>query len=272
MNALRADGLWRLEPWIVWALGALAFMAVPLVLGEIGLGWDALNHHVYLGWVAESPRFDRDLLAAGYQAYQAPYLYWPMYKLATAGVSGPAAGVVLALLQSLAIPPVWWVARLCCPGAGAADLALRVLSVALAFLGGVTLSLLDSTSNDLLASIPFLWAVAFGLVAIDPASPWRVRPMTAVALSGLMAGIAVGLKLSNGPLALVLPVLWALPGGGLRAVMRRLALAALAGLVGVVLTYGAWGWQLWLHFGNPIYPFHDAWFEAVRAALGWAPP
>ena len=65
--------------------GALA--ATGIALGHIGLSWDALNHHIYLGWTAEQPRFDRDYLAALYQGYLFPYLYWPAYKLAVGGAS-----------------------------------------------------------------------------------------------------------------------------------------------------------------------------------------
>ncbi len=50
----------------------LAFIAIPLSLGQIGISWDALNHQIYLGWSAESPRFDLDFLAASYQSSSFP--------------------------------------------------------------------------------------------------------------------------------------------------------------------------------------------------------
>jgi hypothetical protein len=42
-------------------------------------------------------------------------------------------------------------------------------------------------------------------------------------------------------------------------------------LAGFTICYGYWGWQLWTHFGNPIYPFYDAQFAPLRALLGWQP-
>ena len=119
----------RLPPG--WELAAvtvvmwMALVSVPLGLGAIGISWDALNHHIYLGWTAEQPRFDRDFLAASYQAFQFPYLYWPVYKLAAAGLSGAAAGVVLASLHAVAVPAVWLIARSCIPGPTAFDVLLR---------------------------------------------------------------------------------------------------------------------------------------------------
>ena len=84
--------LLRWEGVLVCLAAWAFFVAIPLSLGELGLGSDALNHHVYLGWTAEQHRFDRDLLGAGYQSFQSPYLYWPLYKMAVGGWTGAAAG------------------------------------------------------------------------------------------------------------------------------------------------------------------------------------
>ena len=96
---------------VAWA----AFVSIPLGLGSIGLSWDALNHHVYLGWIASEPRFDRDFLAASYQSFQYPYLYWPFYKLYQSGLSGRWVGVILVSLNLPAVPAVWLLARTCVP-------------------------------------------------------------------------------------------------------------------------------------------------------------
>lgn len=261
--------LLRGEPWIVWAVAALAMAAVPVFLGGLGLGWDALNHHFYLGWVAQEPRFQQDFAAASYQAYQYPYLYWPAYRLAAAQASGVGAGVVLALLQSLAVPAVWLVARACCPGATLFDAALRFAAVVLAFLGSVTLSLLDSTSNDMFAAIPLLWAIALSIVAAEATSATPRRVTTLLLLSGLCAGISVAFKLSNGPLVLVLPLAWLMAPGAAGKRVADMVLAGLATLAGFALAYGWWGWQLWIHMGNPVYPFFDAMFEPLREFTGW---
>lgn len=261
--------LLRWEGWWVWALGAAAFAAVPVLRGGLGISWDGLNHHFYLGWTAESPRFDRDFWAASSQSYQFPYLYWPMFRLAMAGASGVVAGVALALLQSLAIPPAWMVARRLCPGDRWDDLLVRVLAVTLAFLTGVPLVMLEVTSNDLMSAIPFLWAVALAMPSRDPGASHAPGQL---ALSGLLAGASVAFKLSNGPLVLALLVLWAAGGNGIGPALRRVLLAGIFTLVGTALVYGVWGWQLWHHFGNPIYPLYDEAFESLRKWSGWAAP
>lgn len=260
-----------LELGVILLLSWLAFAAAPFLTGEYGLSWDTLNHHIYLGWTADAPRFDLDVLAASYQVYQFPYLYWPVYKLAIAGASGTQAGVVLAGLHVLAVPPVWMVARECLPGRGWFDAGMRALAVALAFMTGVVISLFGQPANDLLAAVPLLWALALALTLFPERGFTQRRVVTLVLASGALAGVSVAFKLSNGPLVVLLPLLWLMAPGSWP---RRLTLVVAGGLAASIafgLTYGYWGWQLWTHFGNPFFPFFDAWFDPLRATLGWKP-
>jgi hypothetical protein len=87
--------------------------------------------------------------------------------------------------------------------------------------------------------------------------------------SGLLAGIGVAFKLSNGPIAILLPLLWCFAAKDLRARIVEAGWGCIALLCGFVLAYGYWGALLWQHFGNPMYPFYDSLFAPVRSALGW---
>lgn len=265
-----AAWLIRHELSLVVLLAALALGAIPVVLGHIGLSWDALNHHVYLGWTAEHNRFDRDYLAASYQAYTFPYLYWPVYRLALGGASGVTAGIALAMIHVTAVPALWLLARACAPGEGWYHVAMRWLAVVLAFASGVVLSFFDSTANDLMAAIPLVWAVALAFQPWDHHHPRWLTPQRAVLMSAFFAGVSVAFKLSNGPLAVLLPLIWIMHGVGLRARLVLVIQAGFLGALGFLLTYGYWGAQLWAHFGNPIYPFYDGWFEPLRSATGWS--
>jgi hypothetical protein len=260
----------RWEPAFAVVLCAIAFAAIPISEGGIGLSWDFLNHHVYLGWTAEHQRFDQDFLAAGYQALQYPYLYWPVYKLATLGASGLVAGLVLAALQLAGVPAVWMIARRCVDGSKWLDVTLRAMAVVLAFATGAIVSLLDVTSNDLMAAIPMVWAIALALEAIHAQTAGTRFPAAWVAVSGLLAGIAFAFKFSNGPIAILLPVLWAFSARNFALRLRNVIIGSAAVPSGVTLAYGYWGMLLWQHFGNPIYPFYDALFAPLRAWLGWS--
>lgn len=249
----------------------LAFAAVPLGLGGIGLSWDALNHHVYLGWIADGARFDRDFMAASYQSFQYPYLYWPFYKLYQSGISGNWAGVVLVSLNVLVVPALWMLARLTVTEQTWYGLAMRWLSVALAFLTAVVLSLFDSTSNDLLAAIPLVWAIALALEPLNARRPALLSVRWLVLLSGFLVGASVAFKLSNGPLAVLMPVLWAIPAASFRQRLMNMVAGCVATLTGLLVFYGYWGWQMWAHYGNPVYPFYDNWFAPLRALLDHRP-
>lgn len=249
---------------LIW----LTLASIPLLLGGIGLSWDGLNHHIYLGWVADQPRFDRDFLAASYQSYTYPYLYWPAYKLFAAGASGTVAGLVLVSLHVLVLPALWLIARVCVPGTGWYAVGMRSAAVLLGISGQLFLSLLDNTANDGLAAIPFVWAVALALsgTSADLRPNW-LTTSRCVALSGLLGGLSVAFKFSNGPIALVLPLLWLPCGTGWRQRTMNVALGCICTLVGFGLAYGYWGMLLWRHFGNPVYPFELGWLAPMR---GWA--
>lgn len=259
---------WEL-PLILFAIW-LVFVSVPIYLGYVGLGWDGLNHQIYLGWVADKPRFDKDYMAASLQAYQFPYLYWPVYKLALSGATGLTAGIVLSSLHLITVPPVWIVAKTLIPGKEALDVGLRAAAVLLAFMSAVPLKTLEATGNDLLAAAPMLWAIAIAFKAInlDDASG-KLALGRAALFSGLWGGVAVAAKLSNGPLVIFLPCLFLFSQAAWGIRWKCFFVNAVAVGTGFILVYGYWGYQLWLQFGNPLFPFYDSLFEPVRKVLGW---
>lgn len=261
----------RSELSLVLLVAWLVFVSVPIALDGIGLSWDSLNHHIYLGWVANQPRFTRDYMAASLQSYQVPYLYWPLYKLAISGVSGMTAGIVLASLHLVIVPPLWIAARVLVPEITWTGSAMRVAAVALALMSAVPLKTLESTGNDLLAAAPFIWAVALILQSLSESlrgNATQPSPLV-ILLSGLLGGLAVALKLSNGPLVILLP----LACFGFRTPwtsrLRWMLLHSVAIGIGFTAAYGYWGYLLWREFGNPFYPFYDGLFESVREASRW---
>lgn len=255
--------------FLVWIL----FISLPISQGGIGLSWDALNHHIYLGWIAETLRFDRDFLAASSQSNQFPYLYWPVYKMAISGWSGLEAGIALATMHLIVVPPVWMLARTCLQNSTVFDVIMRFLAVLMAIMSSVVLSQLASTSNDLMAAAPLVWAVALALAPLDASRSIRLTPRWAATLSGLCAGAAVACKLSNGPLVvIIMPALWLLTSqAGFKMRLFHTVQGGLSTLVGYLLVYGYWGAQMWSQFGNPIYPFYDSLFAPLRRLTGWMP-
>jgi hypothetical protein len=238
------------ELLVLTLLAALGASALAWQIGQWGWNWDAINHHVYLGLTAEQPRWSLDVLAAGTQVYQYPYLYWPVYKIAQMSGSGLAAAVGWSAAQAaLLLPPVWLMAhRLIDTGAMARWEAalLRSGACVLAFLNAIVLHGLGMTSNDLLAALPLLWAVALQC--------GHSRSDKLALVCAALWGVSTAFKWSNG---LMLPVLlfWWWQSERPHLPWRRgLALAAGA-VLGFGLVYLPWGLQLWAVRGNPFYPF-----------------
>jgi hypothetical protein len=231
---------------------------LPLHAGVWGWSWDALNHHVYLGLISESPRWHLDVTAASVQGWQYPYLYWPVYRLSLLPVHGAVAGALwAAFLAALIVPPIWLTSLRLLPrqdmsGAGAAQAIFeRSAACALALLSLVVLSSFGTTANDPLAAVPLLWALA----VMSAPAPGDRQAAAAAALWGVSSAF----KLSN---ALAIPLLlvwwWRSPGWPLPW-RRGLGIGAGA-VAGFALAYAPWGWQLWQQTGNPFYPFFQRWF------------
>lgn len=247
-----ARGHWLAAELLLLTLAAAAAAAaLALHAGYFGWSWDAFNHHIYLGLVAESPRFDRDVIAASYQSYQYPYLYWPVYRLSLlngVGAGTTAAALWAALQLALLLPPVWLISLRLLPERDDALLGFgeRATACALAFMSTVVLAGLETTSNDLLAAVPLLWA--FAMMAAEPSTDRHAF------IAAALWGVAAAFKLSN---ALFLPLLllwWWVPGRG-APLMRRGACIALGAVGGFGLAYAPWGWRLWQLTGNPLFPY-----------------
>lgn len=244
-----------IEAILVTLAAAVAAAAVPLHAGEWAWSWDGLNHHVYLGLIAESPRWHLDVAAASVQSYQYPYLYWPVYRLSQLDIGGAWAGALWsAAMASLIVPPVWLASWRLLPAESTPAQAAfeRIAACALALASVVVLSALNTTANDLLAAVPLLWGIALMTTA---------RPSDARAgLAAALWGVSTAFKLSH---VLAVPLLavwwWQEPGRPPR--WRRGLLIAACATAGFLLAHAPWGWQLWREIGNPFYPFLEALFR-----------
>jgi hypothetical protein len=240
--------------WLLFTLLAAGASAwLYLQAGYFGWSWDALNHHVYLGFIAESPRWDLDVAPASVQSYQHPYLYWPIYRLSLLEGNGATIGALWSAFQAvLVLWPLWALARALLPDRGPTrrdhlqGVAWRGAACALGFSSAIVFTALETTSNDLLASVPLLWAMALGVRNDD-------RNDRTAALAALLWGVSVGLKLSNGLFLPVLLALWWMPRRP-HWRLRRAGVIALAATAGFAAVYAPWGWKLWQLTGNPFFP------------------
>ena len=223
--------------------------------GFWSLSWDALNHHIYLGSIAETPRSHLDSVAASSQSYQYPYLYWPIYRLSLIDGSGVIVGMVWAALQTLLIvPPLWLFVYRLLPDDGNAwtQRVYRLIACYLALVSIPVLAAVGTTANDLVASVPVLWAVALGI--------GFAQSRKAILAAAALLGVGIAFKYSNvlyTPLALIW---WFAPARPRFTFVGGFAIA-LSVALGFVAAYAPWGWRLWGMTGNPFYPHLQSLFS-----------
>lgn len=249
----------KIEAILLSAIFAGLLMLVPALGGGVGLSWDAVNHQIYLGWIADRMRFDLDVWAAATQSFQFPYLYWPVYKLYSSGASAIETGVVLAALQSTCVPAVWVLARACVPDYSWFGTVMRATAMAMAFASSVVLSMFNTTANDLLSAVPLIWSMAIASMTLLSDEKDR-STLGRYLLVGALCGMSVAFKLSNGPVAISVPLLFLIKLDGRRVHFAGALVAYVAMILGFGLTYAPWGWELATRFGNPIFPLFNALF------------
>lgn len=238
-----------IELLLLTAVAAALAGAVPLHAGRWAWSWDALNHHVYLGYIAESSRWHLDVVAASVQSWQYPYLYWPVYRLSLLDIGGAQAGALWSAgLAAILLPPVWLTSLRLLPATGRAAQAVfeRVAACALAGSSVVVLAAVGTTANDPLAIVPLLWAVAI-MSAPQPDDRHA-------AAAAAFWGASVAFKLSNGLFLPLLLMWWWVPARPFLP-PRRGVLMAVGAAFGFVAAYAPWGWQVWQQTGNPFHPY-----------------
>lgn len=238
------------EALIVVVLAAALASSVPLSTDAFFWSWDGLNHHVYLGLIAEQPRWQLDVTAASGQSYQYPYLYWPAYKLPQWFSSGAVAGAAWSATNAALLTlPTWLICLRLLPGSGDRPwwhgTLERTAACGFAAMSVVVLTGLETTANDVLAAVPLLWAV---WVSLGPRSHRRAF------WAAVLWGVSVAFKLSNGLFLPLLMFWWWQPQAPRLPWRRGLSLTSGASL-GFLALYAPWGWQLWKLTGNPFYPF-----------------
>ena len=245
------------------AAGLAAFLLlgglVSLAKG-VDANWDLANYHFYNPWAWLHDRLAFDYAPAQMQSYHSPFLDLPYYALVRAGLPAAAVAFVMGFPFGAAVFFFHRIAR-----AVLADLRVARTGLALAAVGVVALtgaaglSQVGSTMNE--------WSTAAFVVAATALLLRAVRdegqvPIAPCAGAGLLAGVAVGLKLPAAIYAVALfgAALGSLgrrPGG-----VRALLACAAACAAGFAAAYGYWAWVLWERFGNPFFPYFNDLFRS----------
>ncbi|HJS85839.1 MAG TPA: hypothetical protein VJ779_10290, partial [Acetobacteraceae bacterium] len=248
----------------LWALGPFAalFCVLSVWFGP-DASWDLRNYHLYDPYALLNGTLWRDIAPAQLQSFYAPLLDVAQFALRRALNAHPW---VLATMLALPHAVAAWLALSIACHAGL-PLGTAFLAVLLGATGAAGLPTLGTGMSE---AIPECLVLAgLRLVLIDSLSAPRggegrggVGDGTASFAAGLLAGLAIGLKLTfaiNAPgfaAALLAAGRW-----------RSLPLLGLGIAAGALAVAGPWWWEVWRHTGNPLFPYFN---DVFRSA--WVPP
>jgi hypothetical protein len=256
------------------AIAAAVLLSVLLANGYgIDNNWDQLNFHFYAPLNLTPGRLATDFMAGSTSGYHNPLPYLPFHLMVLSGVSPRIVVSVLAALHAVNAILVFCLARLL--GAKVLSERATVASAWIAML--LTLSssyyvmLVATTFADILVSIPVLGALLLLTRALQTDPPAR----TDLLLAGVLAGGAVGLKLSvihtvagtAVALALVAVRAYGWRAGGKTALLWGAGVA-----IGWLAVGGFWMLRLWQEYGNPFFPLFNHVFQSPDYPSAAPPP
>ncbi len=226
--------------------------------------WDYLHYHLYIVQAWWEHRLPDELFAASGQGYLNPLPHLPFYAAYLATPQNSLLGtLIMAFLHSSNL----WLLHLISSQLIGTESPMRrfvvVCSVILGALSPGFLFELGTSYTDIIVSIPALAAMLALLLWMRRATEtswWLLH------LSGILAGIAVGLKPSLLVFcgALAIAILCLTPTRRLLPVFWRVALS---GTLGGLLAGGPHAWMLWQAFANPVFPLFNGVFQSP-----WFPP
>lgn len=243
-------------------------------LGSLALGQDdntdLHRYRFYIGYAFVHGRLDRDLAPAALGTYLNPALDAIDY-LGMTRLPPRVFGFLLGALHGLNPALVFLLARRLLLRLREA-FGLALLAAVLAATGPSAKSLLGTTLGDTTASIPVLLALFLVVLHV---TEWQSRAWLLPA-AGVLAGVAVGLKLTTLPYLIALTGVVTIMVLGKSARVRDAAAFAGGATLGFLAVAGYWCWQMWRHFENPLFPLANHIFkspylppEAIRD-LRWA--
>jgi hypothetical protein len=250
-------------------LGLLFWAGFVILLGK-DTSWDFRNYHWYAPYAFLNHRMGMDVAVAHQASWYNPYLDIPFYWLATHTRAWIALGV-LGAAQGANIVPLYLMARsglrMNLP---ASD--IKIMAGALSLLGMVgalTLTEFGTTYYDNVMSVFVLSGLAILVLNRETLAHGPLGKVAGLsAASGLITGLAMGLKLPEMPFCAGFAVALLALGGSGRHQLTRLAAGGIAGLAGFLVFSGPWMLTIYQLTGNPLFPyFNDTWKSPLALAV-----
>ena len=220
--------------------------------------WDTVNYHIFIGWAASIFSPYSFGAVSQYHTFLNPLLDVVNYKLFSLHPYVGAAFHSLALAVTVLV--LHGIALQVCKGPGLGMSLLRFWAIAIGASAAMVVSLFGSFTNEHLTGLMLLFAFWLLLRYLEQAD------RRLILAAGLVAGMALGLKLTAMPFFLALFITTLL----LTKFDRKVILTAvLAATVGLLLTEGWYMLLRWQGTGNPVFPLANNIFKSPFYPPDW---
>lgn len=246
----KIDSFWISSFALCFALGS------ALWLGQ-DASWDLRNYHFYNPYAWLQHRASIDIAPAQLQSFLHPFADIPHYLMVKADYPSWLIACVLALPVALTLYFLGQLSQVARISAKPFYIVLPILLIA--GTGASGFPVIGSTMSEW--HVTALFIAALWLTFKEDHLP----SVLTCFLSGFLAGIAVGLKLTGAVYAVALGVMYLFMPGSLRQRIRQTAYLGLGGLIGFLLVFSPWGLEMWSRYQNPLFPFFNQWIKSPWA-------
>lgn len=262
----------------------VAAITVPFFFGFYSLflgadaNWDLYNYHLYAPFALLHSKLSIDLAPAGFQGYFNPILDVPIY-LMNRTLPSALSGFLQGMIHGTAFIVVMGIADAALPERAVEDrYRIPILLAVSGCLTAVFLSELGNSMGDNTTALFVLGSIYIIVSRWQALSQNNAGAIKLLSVAGLLAGLAMGLKLTNAvPAFSICLALLVSCGGTMSQRIRRPLVFGLAALVGFGVTGGYWMLRLWQEYGNPLFPQFSSVFpnpmvvHLTVADMRWVP-
>lgn len=221
--------------------------------------WDLLNYHYYQGYALWTDRFMQDVAAANLQSFLNPIINLFAY-LSLTYLPYPLNAWSFLVIQLASIPAIVLLAKEIGGALGyTKTLIPSVSTILLCLLSPMWASELGTTFFSSWTAPFILWGVYFLYTGNSEVSSSRTQTV----LSGVLFGLATGLKLTNAPYAVaaLLMIAVLVYGESWQNTASKFAYFLIGCGAGFVFS-AWWHWHLWVTWENPVFPLYNAIFKS----------
>lgn len=249
----------------ILVLAPFAFGILAVALGQ-DANWDLRNYHWYNAYSFLNGRHGFDILPSQTPWFYNPLLDVPFYLLAT-HVPAIVAGFILGCVQGLNFVLLFMLAYISLRISNPRNKVLVCAALAaLGMLGGGGIAQIGTTFYDNITSLGVFLSALLVLRNFNKliGGDWR-QAIRLAFIFGIPAGMMMGLKLPSVIFCAGLCFSFLLTGGPWH---RRFLVSFVFGLgvlAGLAVTLGYWAYFLQTHYGSPLFPYFNNFFEAPLA-------